>query len=226
MIAAIWKTHCMELWRRWAFLTAFGLVPGIATVGFSATGRGSRHPDVASFLFLFAFFAVMFPARFGGTGLTTSRGGIAACAAGPSLLFTLSLPVRRRALFFYRSVSGLLAMETAVAAAWVIDCFLLVHLGASWHALVPALWVLPALGPLYFLDSLLLIRFSEMTTMQIQVLGLMILVFALRWLGVPFEKMADINLQRFTSLSVALAMCLLSAAVAAIAVWRLDGQSY
>jgi hypothetical protein len=226
MITAIWKTHCMELWRRWAFLTAFGLVPGIAAVAFLATGQGSHHPDVSSFLFLFAFFAVvMFPPRFGGTGLTTSQGGVAACAAGPSLLFTLSLPTRRRALFFYRSVSGLLAMETAAAVAWAIDCLLLVYLGASWHALVPALWVLPTLVPLYFLDSLFLIRFSEMTTMQIQALSLVILVFALRWLGVPFGKMAGIALHHFISLPVALAMCL-SAVFAATTVWRLDRQSY
>lgn len=228
MIVAIWKTHWLELRKLWLFLTAFGLIPGIAAVALVATGRqGSRDPDVASFLFLFAFFAVaIFPVRFGGTGLTTSKGGIAACGTASSLLFTLSLPLRRRALFFYRSVSGLLAMETAAAVAWTIDCLLLVYMGAPWHALAPALWVLPALVPLYFLGSLLLIRFSEITTMQIQVLSVLILVFGLRWLGVTFNRMADIALHRLTPLPVALSVCLLSAVFVATTVWRLDRQSY
>jgi hypothetical protein len=229
MIAAIWKKHWMELWRRWAFLTAFGLLPGIAAVAILATGRqASHHPDVASFLDLFTFLVLaFFPSRFGGTGLTTSMGARPCGGADPALLFTLSLPIRRRGLFFYRSVSGLLAMETAAAAAWAIDCLLLVHLGASWHALVPAIWVLPALVPFYFLDSLLLIRFSEMTTMQVQGVTLMILWLAAPlWFGVHFEKMVEIALQRVTSLPVALAMCLLSAVFAATTVWRLDRQSY
>lgn len=228
MIAPIWKKHRMELWKLWLFLAAFGLIPGVAALAFVETGhQRARDPDVASFLFLFAFFAVtIFPARFGGTGLTTSKGGIAACDTASSLLFTLSLPVRRRTLFFYRSVSGLLAMETAAAVAWAIDCLLLVFMGSSWHALAPALWVLPALVPLYFLASLLLIRFSEITTMQIQVVSVLILVFGLRWLGVTFNSMADIALHRLTPLPVALAVCLLSAAFAATTVWRLDRQSY
>ncbi|MGH9717228.1 MAG: hypothetical protein ACRD4R_10950 [Candidatus Acidiferrales bacterium] len=118
-------------------------------------------------------------------------------------------------------------METAAAAAWAIDCLLLVHLGASWHALVSALWVLPALVPLYFLDSLLLIRFSEVTTMQVRAITLVILWFALHWLlGVRFEKMAETALHHFTPLPIALAMCLLSAAFAATTVWRVDWQSY
>lgn len=228
MIAAIWKAHWMEFRKLWLFLTAFGLLPGIVAVAMASPApRGARDPDVASFLFLFAFFAVaIFPARFAGTGLTTSKGGIAACGATPSLLFTLSLPVRRRALFFYRSVSGLLAMETAAAVAWIIDCLLLVYRGASWHALAPALWALPALVPLYFLSSLLLIRFSEITAMQIQLLSILILMFGLRWLGVTFNRMADIALHRLTPLPVALSVCLLSAVFVATTVWRLDRQSY
>lgn len=140
MIVPIWRKHWMELRKLWLFLTAFGLVPGIV-LAFAATARqGARHPDVGAFLTLFGVFVFgFFPTRFGGTGFTTSKGGIAACGTGSSLLFTLSLPVRRRTLFLYRSVSGLLAMETAAAVALVISCLLLVHAGASWHALVPVL---------------------------------------------------------------------------------------
>jgi hypothetical protein len=228
MIAAIWKKNWMELWRRWSFVTAIALLPGIAVTLATPAAQGFHHPDVAGFLVLFTFLVLaFFPSRFGGTGLATSMGARPCGGADPSLLFTLSLPVRRRGLFFYRSVSGLLAMETAAAAAWTIDCLLIVHAGASWHALVPVLWVLPVLVPFYFLDSLLLIWFSEMTTMQVQGITLMILWFALHWLlGVRFGKMAETALRRFTQLPVVLAMCLLSAGFAAATVWRLDRQNF
>jgi hypothetical protein len=228
MIAAILRKHWMELWRRWAFVAAFALLPGIAMAMAAPGTQGSHHPNVFDFLAFFAFLVLaFFPSRFGGTGLTTSMGARPQGGADPSRLFTLSLPVRRSTLFFYRSVSGLLGMETAAAAAWAIDCLLLVHMGASWDALVPALWVLPALVPLYFLDSLLLIRFSEVTTMQVQGITLMILWFALHsLLGVRFVEMAEAALHHFAPLPVALAMCLLSVGFAATAVWRLDRQNF
>ena len=225
MTTAIWKKHCMELWRRCALVTAVGLLPGIA--GALAARQDSHDSGVFVFFVMFTFlFLGIFPARFAGTGLTTSMGARPRGGADPSLLFTLSLPIRRRGLFFYRSVSGLLAMETTTAAVWAIDCLLLVHLGVSWHALVPALWVLPVLVPLYFLDSLLGIWFNEMTTLQIRAVTLMILVLALMWLGIGLGKMVENALHHFSPLPVALAVCLLSAAFAATTIWRLDRQSY
>lgn len=228
MITAILRKHWMELWRRWAFVTAFALLPAIAVAAAAPANQASHHPNVFDFAVFFTFLVLaFFPTRFGGTGLATSMGARPERGADPSLLFTLSLPVRRRGLFFYRSVSGLVAMETAAATAWAIDCLLLVHAGASWHALVPLLWVMPVLVPFYFLDSLLLIRFSEMTTMQVQGVTLVILWLALHWLlGVRFEKMAETALHHFTTLPIALATCLLSAAFVATTVWRLDRQSY
>jgi hypothetical protein len=228
MIAAILRKHWMELSRRWAFVTAFALLPGIAVAVAGPATQASHHPNVFNFVVFFTFLVLaFFPSRFGGTGLATSMGARPQGGADPSLLFTLSLPVRRRRLFFYRSLSGLLAMETSAATAWAIDCLLLVHAGASWHALVSLLWVLPVLVPFYFLDSLLLIWFSEMTTMQVQGVTLVSLWLALHWLlGVRFEKMAETALHHFTPLPIALAMCLLSVAFAAATVWRLDWQSY
>lgn len=223
MTSAILRKHWMELWRRWLFVTVFGLLPGIA----AALSQRSHHVNVAGFLVLFTFFVLaFFPTGFGGTGLTASMSARPQRGTDPSLLFTLSLPVRRRGLFFYRSISGLLAMETAAAAAWAITGLLVGRVGVSWHALLPALWVLPVLVPFYFLDSLLLIRFSEITTMQIQGITLMILCFGLTRLGVPLGEMGENALHHLTLLPVALAVCLLSAALAATTVWRLDRQNY
>lgn len=226
MSTAILRKHWMELRRLWVFLTAFLLVPGIV-VAFAPPGRrGPHHPDVGAFVLLYLVVVLGFlPTRFGGTGLETFQGGTAAPGAGPSLLFTLSLPIRRRTLFFYRSFSGLLAMETVAAAGWAIDALLLVHSGASWDALVPVLWVLPALVPFYFLGSLLLTRFTQISTVQVRVLIFLALYFALEWLGAPFLKRADIALHHLSALPVALAVCLLSAVFAAATVWRLDRQS-
>jgi hypothetical protein len=225
MSTAILRKHCMELWRRWLFVTAFGLLPGIAAA--LSVREGSHHPSAVDVPALFIFLVLaFFPTGFGGTGLTASMGARPQRGADPSLLFTLSLPVRRRTLFFYRSVFGLLGMETAAAAAWAITGLLVGRVGVSWHVLVPALWVLPVLVPFYFLDSLLLIRFSEIATVQVQAIALMILWFGLIRLGVPLGKIAEDALQHFTPLPVALATCVLSAAFAATTVWRLDRQNY
>jgi hypothetical protein len=215
----------MELWKRWVVSTAFvALLPGIC----AAVVGPPHHPEVDIFFLFFSFLVWGFsPGRFGGTGLETFVGVPARRDADPSLLFTLSLPVRRRALYLYRSISGVLAMETAAAAAWTGNSLLLVHLGASWHALLSVLWVLPALVPFYFLDSLLLIRFSEMATMQIQGLIILVLVLAPHFaLGVPFEKMVTIAFGHFTPVSVSLTVCLLSAVFAAATVWCLDQQNF
>lgn len=227
MIAAVWRKHWMELRGRLTFLMAFALLPAVGVAAAITARQGSYHGDVGIFLLIFpAIVLTSFPAQLGGTGLTTAASVHAQRGADPSLLFTLSLPVRRRTLFFYRSVFGLLAVETAAAVAWAVSCLLLVHVGASWHALVPGLWVLPALVPFYFLDSLLLIRFSEAMTLQIQAVGLAILYIALALLGVPVTKMTEAAPHHFTLPLVAMAVCVISLGFAAATVWRLDRQSY
>lgn len=227
MITAILRKHWTELRRLWVSLTVFLLIPGVVIAFAPAGRRGPHHPDVGAFAVLFLVIVLGFlPTRFGGTGLETSQGGTATPGADPSLFFTLALPVRRRTLFLYRSFSGLLAMETAAAAGWVIDASLLAHFGAPWHALLPVLWVLPALVPFYFLASLLLTRFTQISTVQVRVLIFLALYFALEWLGAPFVKRVETALHHLSLLAVVLAVCLLSVAFAATTVWRLNRQSY
>ncbi len=238
MIAAIWRKHWMELWKRLVFFTAAELLAGIASsVELTAFhGHGPRQAHALLLAFLLGFLAmfsaiaiVVFPGQLGGTGLNTTRGLHTQTGPDPSLLFTLSLPIRRRVLFLYRSAFGLLAIEAAVAVALGIDCLLLAHSGVPWHMLVPALWVLPALAPFYFLDSFLLMWFSEGTIVVIQALVVALLIVALALLyRVYFHagKMAGIALGHFAPLLGVLAACLLSTAFAATTVWCLDRRNY
>lgn len=225
MIAAILRKHWVELRGRWLFMTAIGLAPGIL-VALDVTGRsGNRRPDSIAFCALFGFVVLaIFPSRSAGTGVSASLGIRPQRGSDPSLLFTLSLPIRRRSLFFWRAVFGILAMEGAAVIALGIDGLILGLFGMPWHALTPALWLLPIIVPFYFLDSLLLTWFSALTTMQIQLFSFAILAFLLRWAGVVNRTAAALH--HFTPLPVALPVCVISLALALTTVWRLDQLNY
>lgn len=225
MIAAILRKHWMELRGRWLFTTAFGLVPLILTALDLSSRSGSPGPDSISFLALFGFLVLaVFPSRSAGTGVSASIGMRPQRGSDPSLLFTLSLPIRRRSLFFWRAAFGMFAMESAAVIALGIDGLILAPLGMPWHALRPALWFLLMSVPFYFLDSLLMTWFSELATMQIQLFSFAILAFVLRWAGALDKTTAA--LRHFTPLAVLLPVCLISLAFAAATVWRLDRQNY
>lgn len=229
MIAAIWRKHWMELWQRLVFYTAVEILPGIVSSIELTAFHGPRQAHFLLLAFIAMFSAIaltVFPGQLGGTGLNTTRGVHTQAGPDPSLFFTLSLPIRRRVLFLYRSVFGLLAIEAAVAAALGIDCLLLAHAGVPWHMLVPALWVLPALVPFYFLDSFLLMWFSEATTVVVQALVVSLVIGALVLLYFHMGKNAEIALGHFAPLLGVLAVCLPSTVFAATTVWCLDRQNY
>lgn len=225
MIAAILRKHWMELRSRWLFMTAIGVIPGVLTALNLSSRSRSLGPGSMSFLALFSLLILaVFPARSAGTGVSASIGMRPQRKGHPSLLFTLSLPIRRRNLFFWRAAFGILVMESAAVVSLGIDGLILGRLGVPWHALTPALWLLPVIVLFYFLDALLFTWFSELTTMQIQLCGFVILWFALRWTG-ALDKMA-VALHHLTPLPVVLPVCVISLAFAATAVWRLDQRSY
>jgi hypothetical protein len=225
MIDALLRKHGRELRSRWLFMAAVGLAPGILTALDLSSRSGSHGADSISFLAIFGLMVLaVFPARAAGTGVCASIGTRPQRGTDPSLLFTLSLPVRRRSLFFWRTTSGILAMESAALVALGIDGILLERLGVPWRTLTPALWLLPVLLLFYFLDALLFTWFSELTTMQIQLVGFVILWFALRRAG-ALDKIT-VALRHFSPLSVLLPVCVLSLALAAATVWRLDRQNY
>ena len=115
-------------------------------------------------------------------------------------------------------------MESAAVVSLGIDGIILGRLGMPWHAFTPALWLLPVILLFYFLDALLFTWFSELTTMQIQMVGLVTLWFVLQWAG-AFNRTA-VSLHHFTPLPVVLPVCIVSLALAAATVWRLDQRNY
>src|SRR5271156_5481334 len=164
MITTLWRKHWMELRAIWAFSALFAILPAIAFAQLAEHHSGPVAPLVQNFIDVFAFFALaMFPVRFAGTGLATSKGFRAPRGADPSLLFTLSLPARRRTLFFYRTGFCLLAMESLAILGLVMAAVVFAHAGGSMRVFVDGLWILLLMVPLYFLDSLLSIRFDAVS---------------------------------------------------------------
>jgi hypothetical protein len=211
MITILWRKHWMELRGIWAFSALFAILPAIAFARLAEHHSGPVAPLVHNFISLFAFFALaMFPVRFAGTGLATSKGFRASRGADPSLLFTLSLPARRRTLFFYRTGFCLLAMESLAILGLVMAAIVFAPSGGSMRVLADGLWILLLMVPLYFLDSLLSVRFDAVSITQIQVLGAGAIWFASPRLGVNpqriaalFSGIAPINFVLFTLLVAA-----------------------
>jgi hypothetical protein len=227
MIATLWRKHWMELRGKWALSIAIAAVPAIIFARVAELQRGPAAPLVEGFNFLFIGFVLgVLPARFTGTGLTTDPGIRLHRGADPSLAFTLSLPVRRRTLFFYRTGFCLLAIETAVMLGLVMGAAAFARLGDSTQVFTDGLRVLLLLVPLYFLDSLLSLRFDAVSVMQVQILGAVGLWFVLLPLAGVKQQMMVTTLSRIAPVPFALLTLLIAAGLAAVTVWRLDRHDY
>lgn len=226
MIATLWRKHWMELRGIWAFNALFAILPAIAFARIAEHHSGPAAPLVHKFIGVFAFFALaMFPVRFAGTGLATSKGFRAPRGVDPSLLFTLSLPARRRTLFLCRTSFCLLAMESLAILGLAMAAVVFAHSGGSVRVFIDGLWVLLLMVPLYFLDSLLSIRFDPVSITQVQVLGAGVLWFALPRVGVnPRRVVAE--LAGIASIDFVLFALFVAAGLAAATVWLLDQHDY
>lgn len=226
MITTLWRKHWMELRGIWAFNALFAIFPAIAFAGLTQHRAGAVTPLVRDFIYAFSFFALaIFPVRFAGTGLATSKGFRATRGADPSLLFTLSLPARRRTLFFYRTGFCLLAMESLAILGLVMGAVVFAHAGGSMRVFADGVWILLLMVPLYFLDSLLSIRFDAFSITQVQTLGALGLWFASRRVGVNPQRVVAV-LSGIAPMNFAVFALLVAAGLAVVTVWRLDRHDY
>lgn len=228
MNLALWRKHWMELRVRWLFMVAFAAAPGFLFALKTASHPGTNDHVFRTTFDMFAVFVLgFFPAQSAGTGMTSFADLHAQKGADPSMLFLLSLPARRRTLFLLRAATGVLAMVSAAIVGLTIDALLLLRLGAPWHLFLSALWLLPILLPLYFLDSLLSIRLSEAAVTRAQVICFVLLYFISRWTDVAFvSKIIAGALSHLAILPALLAACIVSAVFAALTVWRLERQNF
>jgi hypothetical protein len=229
MIAAIAQKHWMELRGRWLFATAIAVLLGTFLIFEDRHAIFPKHWPLSLCLFAFVL-VIAFPSRFAATGVTTSIGTWPCHATDPSILFTLSLPLPRRTLLRYRAASGLFAMGTALVVALLVNAVVLKSLGFAitpWQVLTYGLWILVLLVPLYFLDTLLSIWFSEGTITQIQAVAIALLVPVLLWMGLlgPAMKIMAV-FHHATLIPAALAACVIAAGLSAATVWALDRQEY
>jgi hypothetical protein len=226
MITTLWRKHWMELRGIWAFNALFAILPAIAFARLAVHHSGPVAPLVQNFIYVFAFFALaMFPVRFAGTGLATAKGFRPSRGADPTLLFTLSLPARRRTLFFYRTGFCLLAMESLAILGLVAAAVVFAHSGGLMRVFADGLWILLLMVPLYFLDSLLSIRFDAVTITQVQVLGGTALWFASPHLGVNPQRIAA-ALSGIAPINFVLLTLLVAAGLAAATVRLLNRHDY
>jgi hypothetical protein len=87
------------------------------------------------------------------------------------------------------------------------------------------LWILLLMVPLYFLDSLLSIRFDAFSITQVQVLGAGVFWFASPHLGVNPQRIAAV-LSGIAPINFVLLPLLVAAGLAAATVWLLDRHDY
>jgi hypothetical protein len=226
MITTLWRKHWMELRGICAFNALFAILPATAYARFAEHHSGPVAPLVQNFIYALAFFALaIFPVRFAGTGLATSKGFRAPRGDDPSLLFTLSLPARRRTLFLYRTGFCLLAMEVLAVLGLVVGALVLSRSGGSMLVFVDGLWILLLMVPVYFFDSLLSIRFDAVSIAQVQTLGALALWFALHRVGVNPQAVVAV-FSRIAPLYLALFSLLVAAGLAAVTIWRLNRHDY
>jgi hypothetical protein len=216
----------MELRGIWAFNVLFAIVPAIAFARQGEHPPGAVAPLVQSFIYALSFFALaIFPVRFAGTGLATSKGVRPSRGRDPSLLFTLSLPARRRTLFFYRTGFCLLAMESLAVLGLVMGAIVFAHSGGSMQVFADGAWILVLMVPVYFFDSLLSIQFDAVSITQVQTLGAFALWFTLNRLGVNPQRVAAV-LSGVAPIPFVLVTLLVAAGLATVTVWRLDRHDY
>lgn len=226
MITTLWRKHWMELRGIWAFNLLFAFIPAIVFARQVEYQPASVAPMVHNFIYAFSFFALaIFPVRFAGTGLATSKGIRPSRGADPSLLFTLSLPARRRTLFFYRTGFCLLAMESLAILGLVLGAVVFARTGGSVQVFADGLWILLLMVPLYFLDSLLSIRFDGVSITQVQTMGAFVLWFALNRAGVNPQTLAAV-LSGIAFVPFVLSTLSVAACLAALTVWQLDRHDY
>jgi hypothetical protein len=226
MITTLWRKHWMELRGIWAFNALFAILPAIAFARVAEHHSGPVAPLVQNFSYLFAYLALaMFPVRFAGTGLATAKGLRPSRGADPTLLFTLSLPARRRTLFFCRTVFCLLAIESLAILGLVAAAVVFARLGGSMRVFADGLWILLLIVPLYFLDSLLSIRFDPVTIAQVQILGATAFWFASPHLGLNPQKIVAV-LSGIAPVNFVLFALLAAVGLAAATVWLLNRHDY
>ena len=226
MIATLWRKHWMELRGIWAFNVVFAILPAIAFASAAERHSGPAAPLVQRFVEVFAFFALgLFPVRFAGTGLVTSRGVRAPRGADPSMLFTLSLPARRRTLFFCRTGFCLLAMESLAILGLAVAAIFFAHTGGVMRLFADGLWVLLFMIPIYFFDSLLSIRFDPVSITQVQILRAGAVWFGLSHLGVNPRRIAA-AIAGIAPMYFVLFAVLAGAGFDAATVWWLDRHDY
>lgn len=226
MITTIWRKHWLELRGILMFNAVFALLPAIGFARSAENHVGPIAPVVLEFIYLFAFFALaMFPVRFAGTGLATSQGVRPPRGTDPSLLFTLSLPVRRRTLFFYRTGFCLLAIEGLALLGLGVGALVFAHAGGAAKILADGLPILLLMVPLYLVDSLLSIRFDAVAITQVQIWGAAALWFGSSLVGIHAQQIA-VALSRITPGTFVLGTLLLTAGLAILTIWRIDRHDY
>jgi hypothetical protein len=226
MIAMLWRKYWMELNGIWAWNAIFAILPAIAFAPLTEHRSGPVGPLVQHFIYAFAFVALaMFPAPFAGTGLATFTGSRAPRGPDLSLLFTLSLPARRRTLFFYRAGFCLMAIESLVILGLEVAVGMFARVGGSRQVFDHGLWILFLMIPIYFLDCLLSIRFDAVRIMQVQILCVGWLWFVLHHSGVTPERVAAV-LSGIAPIPFVLLTLFVSAGLAVTTVWRLDRRDY
>lgn len=231
MITTMWRKHWMELRGRWFLMVALASLPSVATASVMVKYQVHRATPEGLFGLVALVLMAILPAQLAGTGATTAMGRRPQSAPDPSLLFTLSLPVRRRAFLLYRGSFGLLALGAAVVVALVINALVFasfVSAVAPWQVFTYGLWILVGLLPLYFLDTLLSLRFTEMAVFQIQAFCVGGFVIVLTFAGL-LPRIFITVFHHVTLLAIvpaAIGVCLISAALAAVTVWTLERQDF
>jgi hypothetical protein len=232
MIATMWWKHWMELRGSVFLTTAVGILPCVLFVFQVAIHPAAPRASLEGLFGLVAVLLTVFsPARLAGTGVRTAGGTRPQRTTDPSLPFTLSLPVRRRTLLFYRASFGLLALEAGTVLALLINALVFGSFVSAidpWRAFTYGLWIMLAMVPLYFLDAFLSIWFTEVAVLEIQAfcIGGAVVLFGLadRLPGVFITLFHHLTLR--AALPALLGAIVVSAGLAAATVWTLDRQDF
>jgi hypothetical protein len=222
MITMLWRKHWLELRGLWLFAAVMAALPALLL----RVNHAAYAPKLADvFIATFAIIVLVLPPRFASTGLETSAGVRPRHGADPARLFTLSLPLQRRFLFFYRAIFALSLMETGAALGLLIGGEVFVHMGGTWQAVSSGLWVLLAMVPVYFLDCALSIRFTEVSIMWVHIGCILGMLPVLSLFGFRPEALI-VAIHTLSPLSFAISAVLVAIGLAGVTVWRLNHRDY